>query len=136
MTIPIYAIKDTDDVWRRIPPDQVVTDAKVPGGMRPSTAAFNNSSDGSPMSVVVEPVAIVNGLGPGDAIAGKAPGMALVGLETGTLRGDNQLVFHSPDTTTVPPEPCAFAHGSVDGRKPKSVRNRWSLASRWVVPPR
>jgi hypothetical protein len=42
-------VLDEHSLWRRV--TQLTIDAKVPGGVRPSTANFQNSSDGSGMSV-------------------------------------------------------------------------------------
>lgn len=49
-------IDDASILWRRIHPDWVVTDENR-GGVRVTSLAFNNSSDGSPTSVHLEEVA-------------------------------------------------------------------------------
>ena len=132
MTPEIRAVADEHALWRRIRPDQVVADPKAPDGRRASTAAFHDSSDRTPMSVVVEPIALDLGARPADAVAKSGPGTALVRVRAGAFRADDQNVFHSPIDSDVP---CELAHGSVEGAKPKGARRRWALAAEWVIEP-
>jgi hypothetical protein len=46
-------ITDDDYVFRRIPKTQRVRDPKAPGQVRPSSGAFDDSSDGSPLSMTL-----------------------------------------------------------------------------------
>src|SRR5262245_50536515 len=60
-------ISDEDYVLRRIPKTQRVTDPKVAGRIRPSSGAFDDSSNGSPLSMTLasqcsNPESLVDGL--------------------------------------------------------------------------
>jgi hypothetical protein len=116
-TIPDDAI-----LWRRIPPWHFFYDTNL-GRMRPSSAAFEDDADGSPMSVVLA----AETSGPENALAGH-PGYALASFTAGMARECSQGVARDP----LPHEP---AHALVSGRRTGSVRNRLAKGSTWVVPP-
>ena len=99
----------------------------VAAALRPASAAFDDSSDGSPMSVVLESKAIELGRGPNDVLLGHA-GFGLVRFQAGIARACGQGIARDP----TPDEP---AHAVVFGKKPKSVQRKIRSASEWVVLP-
>lgn len=120
------SIANDSHLYRRIHPDQFVPDENA-GTVRPSSAAFTNSEDGSPMSVAL-----------GDTLSdlGRAPATvldhyrrhALARLTAAVARESRQTVCRLP----VDDEP---AHGGVGGTKSKGVRRQLAQSSVWEVPP-
>jgi len=119
-------IEDSEEVWRRIPEWHCVPDENR-GGLRPSSAAFKNDPDESPMSVFLETVMKESGRPPEEALQGHE-NFALCSLSVGILRELKQSVVRDP----LPEEP---AHGLVAGDKPRSVSRKMQNASRWLIPP-
>jgi hypothetical protein len=125
-TTPAYhddpTIADEDELWRRIPPWHFVVDRNG-GEVRPSSAAFDNDSDGAPMSVVLAEDA----KGPEGVLAGH-PGFALASFKARLARQCGQGITRDP----LPEEP---AHALVFGPKTKATRRRLARESVWVIPP-
>ena len=114
----------SDDVvlLRRIPKGQYVSDPKAETGLRPSSGAFDDSSDG-PMSATIasttrDPQAALSGL--------QAAGLAT--MSVGFLRSIGQGIVRDPR----PEDPD---HVLVFGPKPKSFGSRVAKAARWAVRP-
>jgi hypothetical protein len=120
-------IPDPSELWRRIPPKQIVPDENL-GGLRPSSAAFDNHRNGSPMSVHLADVLAELGRGPNTVLVGHDD-FALAAITAGLARECGQGVARDP----LPEEP---AHGLVFGKKTKAVRKILALGYRWVIPPR
>lgn len=118
-------ILDSDPLWRRIHPKQVVHDGQ--GCQRPSSAAFVNSSDGTGMSVTLGPEAENANVSPLEALRGFA-GFALASLPVVVCRMHDQTLERAP--TSDDPH-----HALVDGEKPRSVRRALCRAASWAVPP-
>jgi hypothetical protein len=95
---------------------------KNTGELRPTSAAFDNDSDGEPMSILIAMVMTEFGLSSADALDGH-PGYALASITAGTARECNQKVVREP------------AHGLVVGQKTQATRRRLARASRWIVTP-
>lgn len=117
-------IPDTAILWRRIPPGDVylVFDESL-NRSRPSSAAFQDSKDGSPMSVF-----IADDLdGPHDALAGH-DGFYLVGFSAGVARECGLSVVRDP--ANDPP-----GHAFVVGAKTKSHCRKLARRCRWIVGP-
>jgi hypothetical protein len=115
-------IPDDAELWRRIPPWHFVHDENWEQ-IRPSSAAFEDDPDGSPMSVIL-------GAEAGDpqrAIAGHQ-GFALASITAALARGLGLGVARDPH----PDEP---AHAVVFGKKNKRVSRTLARGCRWVVPP-
>jgi hypothetical protein len=115
-------IADTDDLWRRIPPQQVVED-KNRGGFRPSSAAFHDSSDG-PMSVL-----LAKEDSPERALSG--PQWAkhfLAAIKAGLARQREQAICR--DATEADPSHCL-----VFGKKTESTSRAFATSSVWIVGP-
>lgn len=120
------SILNEEALWRRIPPGWVVWDHNR-GTARPSSQAFRDDSDGSPMSVFLAAVMQEIGRGPYDAIAGHT-GYALAWMTAGLARRCEQGVARDP----LPDEP---AHGVVFGKKTRSARKTFAREAAWVIPP-
>lgn len=116
-------ISDAEDLWRRIHPDHWVPDNNV-GGMRVSSAAFNNESNQLAMSVNIAskcamPAVVMEGY----------EHHGLAALTAGHARRDcGQGVVPAP-------EPDNRAHAHVTGEKPKRVRKCLQRGASVVVEP-
>jgi hypothetical protein len=118
------SIRDQDDLWRRIQPEWIIFDEAL-GRNRPSSAAFQDSSDGTAMSVDLAKLRS----GTAEALA-SYPGHGLASFTAGFARRDcRQGVDHTPE------EGGYDAHASVWGDKPKSVRNRFAKAANLIGRP-
>jgi hypothetical protein len=115
-------IPDHEELWRRIPPDRIVEDANR-GGRRPSSGAFTDDRDGSPMSVVIGSAAA----GAETVLAGH-PGYALAAITAGLARECGQMIMRDP-TSDQP------AHALVIGHKTEGIRRRLARESRWIIEP-
>lgn len=118
-------IADDDKLWRRIFPRWIVPDNNR-GGKRLSSQAFENSKDGSPMSVFLAALVLSSGRDAADLVF---PGYGMVSITAGLARENGQHVCRVP----LPEEP---AHTFVAGAKPKSVRYRLLDEMEWVIDPR
>ena len=119
-------VRDDADLWRRIPPWHFVADDNV-DGVRPSSAAFEDHPDGSPMSVLLAEIVAETGRRPVDVLAAHG-GYGLAAITAGLARESGQGVARKPRRD----EP---AHAEVFGKKPKSVRKKLAKGSEWVLPP-
>ena len=115
-------IPDSAELWRRIPPRHFFPDKNL-GRVRPSSAAFDDDTDGSYMSVVLA----AEVAGPEAVLLG-CQGYALASITTGLARECGQVISRDP----LPENP---AHALVVGSKPESVRRRMARGSLWVVEP-
>ena len=116
-------ISDDDHVLRRIPKNQRVTDPKVPGGIRPSSGAFDDSSDGSPLSMTlasecVDPASLIEGF--------EEAGVVRVSVRE--LRALGQGFVRDP-TDDDP------AHVLVFGHKSQSFGKKAARAATWIIRP-
>lgn len=119
-------VSDGVALLRRIPPRHFYFDETL-NRRRPSSAAFEDDSDGDPMSVYR-----------GDVIESEAgdirrvmighEGYALVALTAGQVRSKSQTV--SPD-----PLPEESSHATVCGPKTGATRRWFSRQARWVILP-
>jgi hypothetical protein len=120
------AITNDESLWRRIHPDWVVPDQNR-GGVRVSSAAFDDSHDGSPLSVLLAGVVRATGRGPENVLVGFL-GYALASITAGDARTCGQGVAPTPRSD----EP---AHASVFGPKTKPIKRQLAKAARWVITP-
>lgn len=109
---------------RRIPEWHVYYD-KNRGCVRPSSAAFEDDGDGSPMSVYRRDVIDDEGGEPARVMVGHA-GFGLASVGAGEARSKNQTVCSDP----LPEE---SAHAVVCGPKPKSVRRWFARNADWAI---
>jgi hypothetical protein len=130
---PVTAVEEvstTDTSLRRVPPVLVVTDPKVPGGRRASSAAFSDDPDGSSMSVYMESIVGRLGLSEIDVVYGKPARWAVAAIPVQKLVQEEQRVEHDPIADSATPHPCDPAHGLVHGDKSqKRRRERIAAAS-------
>ncbi len=118
-------IKDDAILWRNIPPRHFVHDDK--GGIRASSAAFQNDKDGSPMSVSLAEVVLRRG-GTPENLVRSLPGFALASIIAALARRCDQGIARDE-------KPDNPAHALVFGRKTKAVQRRLAKGARWVIPP-
>lgn len=113
-------------LWRRIFPKWKVLDENV-GGWRVSSAAFDDSDDGTPTSIYLCSVVIDSGRSVNDLLSG-FDGYGMASLLAGSARGCGMAVVPAPE----PDEP---AHAFLAGKKSKPAKRCLYRAAQWVVPP-
>lgn len=121
-------IRDECELFRRvlIQPDIHVVWDKNLGRWRPTSAAFRDHKNGTPMSVCLGDVLDDLGRTPQSVLQGHE-GLALAVISAAVARENNQSVLRDP----LPDEP---AHGHVVGDKRKASR-AMAKAAQWVVEP-
>jgi len=119
-------IANEAELFRRISPRHFVPDENS-GGLRPSSAAFSDHPNGSPMSVVLADVLAATGRHPDDLLA-RYGGFALAMITAGLARECQQGVAREP----LGDEP---AHGVVFGRKTRPVMRRLATRAHWAIAP-
>lgn len=120
------SIGDEAFLWRRVPPWHFVFDENL-GRRRPSSAAFENHPNGTPMSILIASLVVESGRQPVSVLSGH-DGFALAQFKAGLARSQRQGVAKEP----LPDEP---AHGVVFGAKTNSVKKALSRGADWVIPP-
>lgn len=120
------SICNSAELWRRIHPRQIVPDQNR-HRMRPSSAAFSDSSDGTPMSVLRASL-VARSRRDEFSILRQYPGEALAAFTAGIARRLHQGV--EPD-----PLPDESAHAYIFGPKPKHIKRALATKSIWVVEP-
>lgn len=114
------------ELWRRIHPKQIIFDKSL-GKIRPSSAAFQDSTDGTPMSVLS--ARLVGRSGRDEfSVLRSFPNEALAAFTARFARSQRQGIELAP----VENEP---AHAHVFGSKEKSVRSQFAKHSIWAVEP-
>ncbi len=113
-------------LWRLIVRLWVVADENR-GVRRVSSAAFDDSPDGSPTSILLADVVASTGRSAQDVLS-RFPGYCLASLTAGQGRGCGQGVPRDP----LPQEP---AHAFLFGAKPRSARRCLAHAATWIIPP-
>lgn len=114
-------IPDTEDLLRRFPQSQWVWDDKI-NGHRLSSAAFENSRDGSGTSVFLSSEA-----SQAQVLEGH-DGYGLAVLEAGSARAAGQGVRRVP-IEALP------GHAQIEGKKTGSIKNKLVAACRIVRKP-
>lgn len=117
-------IGDSSVLWRRIHRLWAVPDDNQ-GAVRVSSAAFTDSSDGSPTSILLAQIVFATNRNHEEVLQG-FDGYGLASLTAGQARGCKQGVQHSPE----PNEP---AHGFIVGNKTKAARRCLAASAMWVV---
>lgn len=116
------SILDPDPPWRRVHPDWIVPGSD--GADRLSSAAFENSPDGTGTSVTLGREARAAGVTPVRALA-RFPGYRLVSVTAGACRAVEQAIARDP--TEEDPH-----HALVEGRKTKSTRRELARAAAFL----
>lgn len=120
-------VADHVRLLRRVPPWHFVPDDNL-GGLRPSSAAFEDDRDGDPMSVYRRDVIELEGGEPSRVLANH-PNFGLVSISAGHVRSTRQTVH--PD-----PVPDESSHAVVCGPKTRRTRKSYARQAEWVVGPR
>lgn len=122
------SIEDGASLFRRIPPCHCIFD-KNENRWRPSSAAFEDSDDGDPMSVYLSIVLLRENREPSVVLAGHE-GYSLASITAGLARMHNQTVH--PD-----PLPEESSHAVVCGDKGKNKksapRKQFAKEAAWIV---
>ncbi len=116
------SILDADPLWRRVIQLWVVADGS--GGSRVSSAAFDNSSDGSGTSVTLGREAQEAGVTPRKALE-RYPDCRLASVSAGHCRRSGQAIVRDPTEEDR-------HHALVEGPKTKSVRRELARAAVWI----
>ena len=113
-------------LFRRIHPQWIVRDDNLKC-LRPSSQAFNNSQDDTPMSVNREDILQQERREPATLLAGFNE-WALAAIRAGTMREQGQGIASDPT-------PEEASHALVFGAKPSNVRKRIARSAEWVIEP-
>lgn len=97
------------------------------GALRPSSGAFEDHPNGTPMSVVLENKLREAGRPLEDALSGH-DGFALAAITAGQARALGLRV-------AVDPQDDEPAHGIVIGKKTQGIKRKLARAAQWIVPP-
>jgi hypothetical protein len=119
-------IRDEELLLRRVRPDCYVVDKNM-GIRRLSSGTFDDSKDGSPLSVLLTSVLAATGRTKEDALQGYA-GYGLAEFSAGLARQCNQRVARTP----LEEEP---AHASVIGKKTKKVKSELAKGATVLILP-
>lgn len=119
------SILDADPLWRRIHPEWLISDDR--GGVYVTSAAFDNSDDGSGMSVTLGRESEAAGFTPQAALE-RFPGYGLASLPAGCCRQHGQTLQRDPT-------PEDAHHALVNGQKTKGIRRKLAKAATLVVKP-
>ena len=111
-------------LWRRIHPRWIVS-SEDEGG-RVSSAAFDNSPDGSPTSVLLADIVAQTGRSAIQILA-EFPGYALASLAAGQARSCRQGIARDPLSEES-------AHAIVFGAKTRANKRCLAKSAVWVVP--
>jgi hypothetical protein len=115
-------IPNNADLWRRIHPNQIIYDDNQ-GRTRPSSAAFTDSTNGSPMSVVIAAECD----GPDRVLAGYER-YGLASFKARVAREFGLGIARDP----LPDQP---AHALVFGLKSRKVQSQLAKGAEWFVLP-
>jgi hypothetical protein len=127
------AIPDETRLFRRIDPNWIVYDANRKE-RRPSSQNFQDSQDGSPMSVFAENIAGAAGKVPTDFLKGEWSGFYLAAVTAGWMRQCDQDVYPDPENQEV--DDRFESHAAVRGPKDKQkLRSKLAKGYEWVVAP-
>ncbi|MEX0866918.1 MAG: hypothetical protein WD030_06130 [Pirellulales bacterium] len=118
------SILDEEELWRRVPPRLIIFDNNL-GVYRPTSSAFVDSPDGSPMSVVMASEAEKLNRTADSVLIGHE-GYSLVSIKVSFVRSLNLGVVRNP-------LPNEQAHALVFGNKTKSVQRKLAKSAIWVI---
>lgn len=121
-----HSIPDEAALWRRIPQGWWIRDENL-GRLRPSSAAFHDPPNGTPMSVLIEEEVLLSGRGPNDILA-PFDGYGLASIRVSVVRECSLGVAREP----LPDEP---AHAVVFGKKTRRIQKTLATNCQWVVDP-
>lgn len=120
------AVRDEIALLRRVPPRRFCCDQRLERHC-PGSAAFEDDSDGDPMSVYRSDV-IASERGIVERVMVGHKGFGLVALDAGRFRSRKQTIFPNP----LPEE---TSHAKVCGPKTASRRRWFAKQAQWLIPP-
>lgn len=120
------SIANSDYLLRRIFQDFWKIDDDNQDRTRPSSQAFNDPSNGSPMSVFIENIILDAGRSVFEVLSGY-PSNGLAKFTAGVAREVDLGIKKDP----LPDED---SHAEVFGNKTRSVKNHLARNSEWVLP--
>jgi hypothetical protein len=120
------AIGNDVRLFRRIHPQWIVRDDNL-NCFRPSSQAFNNSQDDSPMSVNREDILQQENREPAVLLTGFHE-WGLASVRAGVMRENGQGI-------AADPLPDEQSHALVFGPKPPKTRKRIAKTAEWVIQP-
>lgn len=97
--------------------------------IRPSSAAFEDHPNGTPMSVFMKEVLIANDQNCASVIEGHEDTHALASITVGSTRECQQVVEHAPTEEHL-------SHAHVVGVKSKKIRSKLAKSAQWKIPPK
>jgi hypothetical protein len=121
------SIADETRLFRRINPHWIVFD-KNRVCVAQVLKTFNDSQDGSSMSVFIEDILASSGLQAADLLRDEWAQHFVAAITAGWARQCGQGVRRTPTST----EP---AHADVRGNKPANVRKKLAGPAEWIVAP-
>lgn len=124
------SIKDAILLLRRVPSKPkltVIWDSNL-NCWRPSSAAFDDHKNGSPMSITLSDTLGEIGRSYESVLSGYEDGFSLAAITAGIVREHDQGAAREPTDD----EP---AHGVVFGKKTRGVKRKLAKASVWIVEP-
>src|SRR5215470_3074028 len=117
---------------RRINPEWVVYD-RNDKQLRPTSQNFQDSKDGTPMSVFAENIAFEHGETPESFLKGRWAAWHLAAVPVDWMRQNGQIVYLDPDNQD--PDDRHYSHAAVQGHKDPKTRRKLGEKYEWVVPP-
>jgi len=127
------AIPNEVRLFRRIHPEWVVYD-KNRERWRPTSQNFQDSRDGTPMSVFAENLAQAHGELPAHFLLGRWSEWGLAAVVAGQVRELGQRVY--PDPHNQDQDERFESHAAIAGSKAKNVMKQMSGWAEWVITPR
>ena len=126
------SIPDETRLFRRINPNWIVYDQNRKE-RRPTSQNFDDSLDGTPMSVYAENIAIANGNTPADFLKGHWSAWYLAAVHAGAMRQNGQRVY--PDLLNQDAADYQPSHAAVAGPKDNKTRKKLANGYEWVIAP-
>lgn len=125
------AIPDDTRLFRRVNPHFLTFDHNL-GKWRPTSQAFIDPSDGSPMSVFAENIAQTYNEKPADFLRGHWSCWLLAAIQAGAARTLGMEVYPDPENQDSAED--FKSHSSVRGDKRK-VKQKLAQKAEWIVAP-
>lgn len=126
------AIPNDTRLFRRINPEWIVYDKNV-GRFRPTSQNFQDSANGTPMSVFAENIAKLHGESAEGFLRGHWSSWYLVAVIAGRMRELSQDVY--PDLGNQPADDFFHSHAAVEGPKDHKTRSKLAKDHEWIVVP-
>jgi hypothetical protein len=136
---PIFAddtsIANQHRLWRRVPPGLpwVLWDNNLKR-MRITSAAYDDSRDGTPLSVYLEQDALASNTQPDNCLQ-QHTGFGMAALPAGSARTKKQIINRFPIVGAITANPCDPFHAAIIGPKTHGNKSGMAKASQWLIVP-